>query len=98
MASACQVILNRFLNEFHINLRTPADSVGENVFLFHWRLGVKKYAHSAFGDYKDGYDIDDSDLSHYDSIDSISTDYNYEDYDPTKYVRRNSKRNSVMCD
>ena len=65
-----------------------------------WELQIYIYndAHSAFGDYKDGYDIDDSDLSHYDSIDSISTDYNYEDYDPTKYVRRNSKRNSVMCD
>ena len=46
-------------------------------------------------DYKDAYDIEDEDLSHYDSIDSISTEYNYDEYDPSKYVRRNSRNSGI---
>ena len=46
MASACQVILNRFLNEFDINLRIPADCVGKNFFLVSLTAGSYKYIYT----------------------------------------------------
>ena len=83
-------ILNFCLD--HIIWISNSDSVGVRSSTIFW---CKNKGLEFLRRYEAAYDLSDSELDTYDSIDSISTDYNYDDYDPTKYVRRNLKRHSV---